>query len=163
MGIFAALAIPIVYLGMRSLNGLGPVRKWVAIGVRLAVLMLFILIIGGVRWTRTNTNLEVMVLRDISDSTAQVKNYPGKTFQQSIDDWLLALSEDKNKDATQKKGEDRIGVISFHSNAMIDAMPNTRLTLDARAIRETGNGTDVANAIQLAMATLGRDAMHRLV
>jgi uncharacterized membrane protein len=163
VGLFALLALPIVYLGMRSLNGLGPVRKWVAIGVRLAVLLLFILIIGGVRWTRTNTNLEVMVLRDISDSTAQVKNYPGKTLQNSIDDWLIALSEDKNSGATEKRGEDRVGVISFHSNAMIDAMPNTRLTLDARAIRDTGNGTDVASALQLAMATLGRDAMHRLV
>src|SRR5688572_7850344 len=87
LGLFALLALPIVWLGMRSLNGLGPVRKWVAIGVRLGVLALFILIIGGVRWQRTNKVLELMVLRDISESTAQVRNFPGPTLQSSIDEW----------------------------------------------------------------------------
>ncbi|HEV2293585.1 MAG TPA: hypothetical protein VGR35_07000 [Tepidisphaeraceae bacterium] len=158
--IFAALAAPIVFLGMRSLNGLGPVRKWVAIGVRLTVLLLFILIIGGVRWTRTNKNLEVIVLRDISESTAQVRQFPGETLQASLDEQLRKLSDPKNG----KPRQDRMGVISFHSGALIDEMPKTaKLELQSRAIRSTGNGTDVASAIQLALATFGRDAMHRLV
>ena len=38
--IFAALGTPIVWLGMRSLVGLGSVRKWVAIAIRLLVLPL---------------------------------------------------------------------------------------------------------------------------
>jgi uncharacterized membrane protein len=158
--IFAALAAPIVFLGMRSLNGLGPVRKWVAIGIRLSVLLLFVLIIGGVRWQRTNKNLEVIVLRDISESTAQVRQYPGKTLQESLDEQLRKLSDPKNG----KPLQDRMGVISFHSGALIDEMPKTaRLELQSRAIRSTGNGTDVASAIQLALATFGRDAMHRMV
>ena len=37
------------------------------------------------------------------------------------------------------------------------------LQLDTRAIREAGNGTDAAAAIQLALATMGKDAMHRLL
>src|SRR6476646_11941072 len=67
--LFLALAAPIVLLGMRSLSGLGPVRKWVAIGTRLAVLLLFILILGGIRWVRKHKNVEVIALRDVSDST----------------------------------------------------------------------------------------------
>ena len=133
--IFAALAAPIVFLGMRSLNGLGPVRKWVAIGIRLSVLLLFVLIIGGVRWQRTNKNLEVIVLRDISESTAQVRQYPGKTLQESLDEQLRKLSDPKNG----KPLQDRMGVISFHSGALIDEMPKTaRLELQSRAIRSTG-------------------------
>src|SRR5687768_18469961 len=57
-----------VLLGMRSLSGLGPVRKWVAIGIRLTVLLLFILILGGVRWTRQHKDVEVIVIQDDSDS-----------------------------------------------------------------------------------------------
>ena len=83
--LMAGLSLPIVWLGMRSLSGLGPVRKWVAIGARLLVLLLFILIIGGARWQRINKNLELMVLRDISESTAQVRSYPGKTLQSSLE------------------------------------------------------------------------------
>ena len=158
--LFALLAAPILFLGMRSLNGLGPVRKWVAIGIRLAVLLLFILIIGGVRFQRTNKDLEVIVLRDISESTAQVRQYPGKTLQESLDEQLRKLSDPKNG----KPVRDRMGVISFHSGALIDEMPKTaKLELQSRAIRGTGNGTDPAGAIQLALATFGKDAMHRMV
>src|SRR5690349_8564987 len=48
-GIFAVVGGFVILLGMRSLAGLGPVRKWVAIGARLLVLLLLILIVGGVR------------------------------------------------------------------------------------------------------------------
>ena len=76
-------------LGMRSLNGLGPVRKWVAIGIRLAVLLLFVLILGGVRWQRQHKDLEVMVLRDISESTAPGQELPRpRRSRQSLDDYL---------------------------------------------------------------------------
>lgn len=157
--LFAAVALPIVLLGMRSLNGLGPVRKWVAIAMRLTVLLLFVLIIGGARWQRQNKVVEVIVLRDVSESTAQVRNYPGKTLQESIDQWLRDLSDEKNG---KPKG-DRLGVVSFHDEALIDAMPNMRPALDARPIREAGSGTNIGAAIQLAMATFSRDAMHRLL
>src|SRR5690242_16541009 len=57
--LLALCSIPVLVLGMHSLNGLGPVRKWVAIAIRLLVLLIFVLIIGGARWQRTNHDLEV--------------------------------------------------------------------------------------------------------
>jgi uncharacterized membrane protein len=154
-------AAPIVALGMRSLSGLGPARKWVSIGVRLAVLLMALLILAGVRWQQEHKNVEVMVLRDISESTNLVRNYPGapsQPLQAALDNYFNDLANDPTK-----KPEDRIGVLSFHQSALIDALPNTKLALDARAIRETGNGTDAASAIQLALASMSKDAMHRLL
>src|SRR6185437_15634728 len=122
--LFAVIALPIVLLGMQSLNGLGQARKWVAIGIRLLVLLLFILIIGGARWQRVNKDLEVIVLRDVSESTAQVRDYPGKSLQESEDDWFRSLAgegEDKHADNVKPK-LDRLGIISFHDQAVIDAM-----------------------------------------
>ncbi len=158
MLLFGALSAPIALLAVRSLAGLGPVRRWVALGVRLLVLLLLILIVGGVRWQRENKVVEVMALRDISESVGNVRNYPGKTLQASVEDYLRNASDTKHKPA-----DDRVGVISFHSSALIDAIPNTTLALDARAIRDAGRGTDIASAIQLALATFGKDAMHRLL
>src|SRR5215211_2777611 len=86
LGLFAAISVPIVLLGLRSLNGLGPVRKWVAIAIRLAVVLLFILILGGARWQRQNKNLEVIVLRDISESTAQVPPPQNRKSIQAAED-----------------------------------------------------------------------------
>jgi hypothetical protein len=158
--LFLVGAIPIVALGMWSLSGLAPARKWVAIGVRLAVLLLALMILAGVRWQREHKDVEVMVLRDISESTNQVKNFPGpsKSLQTSLDNFFNALSNDP-----KKKSADRIGVLSFHQDALIDALPSTKLALDSRALRDPGSGTDPASAIQLALASMSKDAMHRLL
>src|SRR5438094_393024 len=158
-GLFALISLPIVLLGMRSLNGLGPVRKWVAIAIRMLVVLLFVLVIGGARWQRQNKDLEVIVLRDVSESTAQVKEFTRKTLQESEDEWFRYLSDGKNGKPTL----DRMGIVAFHDQAVIDAMPNIRPALDARPIRETGGGTNIAAAIQLALATFGKDAMHRMM
>ncbi len=159
--LFLAGAIPIVLLGVWSLSGLGPVRKWVAIGVRLLVLLVALLILGGVRWQREHKDLEVMVLRDISDSTNQVKNFPGGpagSLQTALDNYFNDLAKDPTKQPA-----DRIGVLSFHQNALIDALPSTKLALDSRAVREPGTGTDPASALQLALASMSNDAMRRLL
>src|SRR5205823_2301928 len=158
MGLYALCAAPILFLGMRSLAGLGPIRKWVAIGARLAVLLMFVLILGGARFQRQNKNLEVMVVRDISQSTGLVKEFPDKSLQLSEEGYLSKASDEKHKPA-----DDRIGVVSFNENSLIDAPPNQHLTLDTKAIRDPGNGTDPAGALQLALAALHRDAMHRLL
>ena len=157
--IFLALALPIVWMGMRSLAGLGPVRRWVAIGLRLLVLLTLVLIVGGARWKRMHKVVEVMVLRDISESTDLVRQYPGKNLQDSIDEYLRNVASDKyrpNKD-------DRIGVMSFAARPSIDWLPATAQELGARGIREQTNGSDIASAIQLALATFQRDAMHRML
>ena len=157
-GIFAALALPVVLLGLRSLAGLGPVRRWVAVAARLAVLATFVLILGVPRWVKYNKAVEVIVLRDVSDSTLNVRNFPGPTLQRSIEEYLKSASDPKSKEA-----DDRIGVVSFHSQSLIDAVPNSTLALDTRPIRDAGNGTDVASAVQLGLATLGKDSMHRML
>ncbi len=157
--IYGALAAPIVLLGVRSLAGLGPVRRWVALGVRLLVLLVLVLILAGARWQRQNKDLEVMALRDVSQSTSNVRNYPGASLQTSVDDYLKALSNDPKK----PNRADKLGVISFKEDALIDAPPEERLELDTRAIRDPGHGTDASAAIQLALASLHQDAMHRLL
>ncbi|MDB5333507.1 MAG: hypothetical protein JWP03_4658, partial [Phycisphaerales bacterium] len=143
--LFASLGAIVVLLGMRSLNGLGAVRKWVAIAIRLAVLLLLVLILAGVRWQRKHSALEIWVLRDVSPSTELVekKDYTGKSLQDSIDDYLRESVRDK-----RKKPDDRVGVISFMERAQVDAMPSKDLKLDTRGIPERGSGTDASSAIQ---------------
>jgi uncharacterized membrane protein len=156
--IWAALALPIVLLGMRSLAGMGPVRKWVAISLRLMVLLMLVLILGGARWQRVHKDVQVMVVRDNSQSTMHVRGYPGKNLDESLEDYLRAASG-----PNFKQQDDRIGVISFDRTPLIDSMPNKTLLLDARAIREKGSASDMASAIQLALATFQKDAMRRIL
>ncbi len=156
--LFAALALPVVWLGIRSLNGLGPVRKWVAVGVRLAVLLLLVLVLGGIRWQRQHRDLEVILLSDVSDSINQVHDFPSDTLQRARDKYYVSLSRDPTK-----RPDDRMGIVAFRGNARIDVMPSTALNLGARAIPKEDTGTNIAAAIQLALATMSPDAMHRFV
>ena len=159
--LFLGLGAVVALLGMRSLSGLGPVRKWVAIGLRLAVLLLFILIIGGIRWQRVHRNLEVMALVDVSGSMRYFTDYagaPGRPLRAAEDEWIMALGHEQDKHS-----DDKLGVISFKQNALIDLMPTKEPRLDTHAIPDPGTGTDAGSAIQLALATLSKDAMHRLV
>jgi uncharacterized membrane protein len=159
--IFAVLGTITVLLGIRSLAGLGPVRRWVAIGVRLLVLALLILILGDVQWVRRNTAVEVMVVRQISRSTQLVKNFPGQFLQSSIDDYLIQAANPANS-PSHKEG-DKVGEISFNEQPFIDAIPSEKLSLNARAIRGPGTGTDAAAAIELGLASMDSNAMHRLL
>src|SRR4051812_47686041 len=111
-GVFLAISVPIVLLGMRSLNGLGPVRKWVAICARLLVVLLFILILGGIRWQRQHKELRVMAPSAASKPPRQVRDFPGKTLVQSYDESLQDLTRDENKTS-----KDTIGLIRFQDTA----------------------------------------------
>ncbi len=141
--------------------GLGAARKWVAIGVRLAVLLLVILILGDIKLVRKNTDVELMIVRDISRSTELVTDFPGKFLQSSLDDYLLTSTAKDN--SPSRRDGDRVGEISFNEHAFIDAIPSPRLSLEARAIRDRGTGTDAAGAIQLGLASMGNDSMHRML
>ncbi|HEY1922553.1 MAG TPA: hypothetical protein VGG44_07280, partial [Tepidisphaeraceae bacterium] len=161
LAIFAGLGGIVVLLGIHSMAAMGRVRKWTAIGVRLAVLLLIILILGEIKLVRKNTDVELMIVRDISRSTELVTDYPGKFLQSSVDDYLLTSTSKEN---SPSRGEgDRVGEISFNERAYIDAIPSPRLSLEARAIRDRGTGTDAAGAIQLGLASMGNDSMHRML
>src|SRR3954471_13929467 len=95
--IWAALSVPIIWLGMRSLAGMGPVRKWVAIALRLLVLLMLVLILGGARWQRVHKDVQVMVVRDNSQSTNHVREYPGRNLDESIEDYLRIAADNKHK------------------------------------------------------------------
>src|SRR5450432_4162069 len=114
LALFAGLGAIIVLLGIHSMAGMGNVRKWVAIGVRLAVLLLVILILGDIKLVRKNTDVELMIVRDISRSTELVTAFPGKFLQSSIDDYLLA-STTKDNSPSRREG-DRVGEISFNEH-----------------------------------------------
>ncbi len=167
LALFASLGTLVVLMGIWSMAGMGPGRKWTAIGVRLAVLLLFILILGGVRWQKQVRDVEVMVLQDQSDSVYRTADWPGKfesdaahhrELDAAVNDYLRQIAVDPTK-----KSDDRIGLIAFKDYVQVVAMPNKELRLDSRGTPPRGQGTNIAAAIQLALATMSPDAMHRLV
>lgn len=154
--LFAVPAVFFIGLSLRSMAGLGPVRRFVALGLRLALLATLVLILAGLKVERRAKDVEVIVVKDISLSTARVSGYPGGTLGSSIDKFVADV-------AKTKQPGDRIGIVSFAQQALIEAMPSKVLGSSASAVRDVAGGTDIGAAIQLSLATFGDGAMRRLV
>jgi Mg-chelatase subunit ChlD len=154
--LFAFLALPVIFLGSRSLNWLGPTRKWVAIGLRLSVMWVLVLLLAGAHWIRQNRDLEVIVLRDLSTSTSNVTPPHGQTLTAAVDN--LVESECKSK-----RPGDQLGIVGFDRNARIEALPDDHLHLDSHPMSRAADGTDIASALRLGLASFRQDAMRRLV
>ncbi len=156
--LFAFLALPVVWLGMRSMRGMSAVRRWVIIAVRLEVILLLVLLLGGLRWQRRAKGVEVYCLRDASDSTSMVIDFPGRSLQRSLDSYFMALAKDN-----RMKADDTIGVVGFRGIPLVESLADHTLALDGRGTPVSSPGTDIAAAIQLAIASMSSDSMHRIV
>lgn len=159
--LFALLAAVVLFLGIRSMAGLPPVRKWVSVFLRLAVLATLVLIVAGLRWRREHQIVETLVLRDISQSAEWLyQGYKAKNLDDSVDEYLKAASELKYK----HNKEDCIGTISFADQTHVESLSNTTLDLTSKPNREEpGQATDIGSAIQMALANYRRDAMRRMI
>ena len=150
------------FWGFARWPGLGPVRKWVAIGVRLAVMLLLILILGDIKLVRKNTDVELMVVRDISQSTGLVTDFPGKFLQSSLDDYLLAATEKANSPSRQDG--DRVGEISFNEHAYIDAIPKPDAFAGGARGARAGHGHGCGRGDPAwAWRRWGTNSMHRML
>lgn len=157
--LFVIVAGAMTWLGRRSMAGLGPTRRWVALGLRLAVVLLLIMALAGARWERRARDAEVIVLHDLSRSTLNVQTGAGQTVRGAVNAWLAAAA------AMEKPAGDRIGLIGFGEQPVIEVLPDEQFDLRARPSHAShiGNATDIASAIQLGLAMFRGDARQRLV
>ena len=164
LGLFALLATPVVLLGVRSLAGMGPARKWVAIGLRLAVLLLAVLILGGIRYQRQSKDLEVMVLRDVSQSTTMVT---GTSRSKTLTGEPGQVPARRRRWPRPSRRGTRIGQISFQQDASIDTAAGDEPPAGDRRRGRSGPGGDRDRHRRPRSSSgwrpCSKDAMHRLV
>jgi uncharacterized membrane protein len=193
-----ALAVPVVLLGRGRMVGLDTVRRYSAIGLRLLVLLLIVLILAGLHTVRTHDDLTVVAVVDESESVRRLAKPPaspgisapapgipaagnpstGNTPATSpstsaaapkpqntqkpaeIQGWIRQYLTDASSD---RKPDDRLGLVTFDGRATLKALPSTLGQLDAGAISQPTEGTDLASAIRLAMAVFPPDSGKRIV
>lgn len=146
------LIVPVlVLLTLRSLAGLDPVRRWLAVGLRSVLIILLALALAGIEYVRRSEDLTVFFLLDRSYSVQSTE-----TFQ-----------EDFIRDAAKSmKATDRLGVIDFARQAYLQQMPMNGgyFIAPGRLPLITDNDrTDIASSIRLAMAMFPHDTTKRLV
>jgi uncharacterized membrane protein len=165
------LLIPvIIFLSYRSLAGLGPVRRWIAIGLRCLLIFLLSLALSEVRLRHQNENITVLFLVDRSLSIPEEYD-PGSSADSVRTDRRFERVEKFINDAVALRGagrkNDRAGLILFGRRPRLELPPSNAPSFNFRfkdaASLIDGNYTDIASAIKLALASFPEGTGKRIV
>ena len=151
-GYLALLAvIPLLLvLALRSLAGLGPIRRALAIAIRCIVVLLIVVALAGALRTQRIDDLTVLFLVDRSKSIPP-------DLQRAELDYITRASKDK------PHTDDRVGVIAFDGVADVQQLPMRAGELDQISAPVESDETNIAAALRMAAAVLPSDTKGRIV
>ncbi len=159
------LAVPMVWLGMRSLAALEPARRWTAMGLRLAVLLILVLMLAGLQAVQTHDDLTVIAVMDQSESVRKFAKPPkdGQGDSDQPQDYSQWARKHLQGLAGDRRSGDRLGLVTYDGKSSVRALPSEAADLDSSTIDQPNEGTDTASAIRSGMALFPPDSGQRLV
>jgi len=128
---------------------IGSWRRWAAVILRAIVLLALILGIAGLQWKRPLEGVNVFFVLDRSDSIPSPQQEGAVKYV--------------TKAVTQKKKEDRGGVLVFGTDAALESTANEVVKLDKVTAVVGTERTDLAAAIRLGTAAFPETGQKRLV
>jgi len=140
----------IVVTTYRSLAGLGPVRRWLAIGMRCLVITAMVFALAGVQRVKSTDALSVIALVDRSNSVP-------REWQEQAVQFLTAA------EGGLRENKDRLGVIAFDGSSAIEQLPMNNLAIEHLTEPVAPDQTDIAGALRMGMALFPPDASRRLL
>jgi uncharacterized membrane protein len=150
------LVIPILWwLSHKSLAGLGPYRKAIALTLRSLVALLIIAALAGVHWVWTSDRVTVIYLLDQSDSIPNAKRQ-----------LMLKFAIASAKEHRQSNRQDRAGLIAFGREASIEFPPIDDSLPPVERLESYLGKTDATNlesALKLAQASFPENSSKRIV
>ncbi len=161
------LAGPIILLGLRSLAALEPTRRWTAIGLRLVVLTVLVLMLAGLQAVQIHSDLTVIAVVDQSESVRRFakppKPKPGEAETSDTQEYHQWARSFLKKSSSGRRGGDKLGLVTYDGRSSVRTLPNEAAQLDSGTIDKLTEGTDTASAIRAAMALFPPDSGQRLV
>ena len=158
----------VVLLARRSLGGLGPVRKWLAIGARALVVACLVLALAEPRVRRPSDDVTVLFVIDRSLSVPEDVDYSAPATERVDRRWeRVRLFVDQ---AVRQRGpehrNDLAGVILFGKRPKLALPPAAvdKMPVDERMAGPIdGQYTDIAAALKLALASFPEGTGKRVV
>jgi len=161
------LAVPIVWLGLRSLAALEPARRWTAIGLRVAVLAVFVLMLAGLQAVQKHSDLTVIAVVDQSESVRRFAKTsqptPDETDPTQTRDYQQWVRSYLHETSSSRRGGDRLGMLTYDGRSTVRALPSEAAQLESGTADQPAEGTDTATAIRAGMALFPSDSGRRMV
>jgi len=149
------LALPVLWVvSWRNLSGLGPVRRWFALGLRTAVFLLLLGALAEAHLPRSSDRLTVVYLLDQSESI------PSAARKAMLD--YCRQTVEKHRD---ERARDRVAVIVFGRQPSVEVVPTDGPLVLPERIESLINGefSDLEAAMNMAKALFPEDAAKRMV
>jgi uncharacterized membrane protein len=143
------LLAPIVWLGLRNLAALGPVRRVMVIVLRCVVVIILIALMARPMLTRTSKRMTLVAVIDRSQSI------PASLQQAALDYLSRALA---SKDAG-----DQLAVVDVAEAASISKLPGGDVAIRQRNTTLDGQQSKLSDGIQMAMAIAPPDTAVRIL
>ena len=124
-------------------------RRWLALALRLVVLLAVLFALAGLQFLRPVEGMNVFFLLDRSDSIPSGQQEAAREYVNHI--------------AKLKRNVDNAGVIVFGSEASIETSPNPALDLQKIQAVVGTERTDLASAVRLGTAAFPETGQKRLV
>lgn len=139
----------VIWLAWRTDVQITPWRRWLALGLRLVVVLALVLAMAGLQWLRPLEGMNVFFLIDRSDSIPAPQQEGARRFV--------------NETAAHRKKEDRAGVLVFGADAALETSANEKIDLQKITAVVGGERTDIAAALRLGTAAFPETGQKRLV
>ncbi len=151
------LLLPVIWLiSFKSLAGLGPFRRWIAILLRSTVFSLLVLALSQMQWQQKTDRLTVLYLLDQSESISKEKRQ-----------LMLEYAAREVREHRRNEANDMAGVIIFGRSAKIESAPFDGDLPTAGFIESSFDldvsGTSIESALKLASATFPEATARRVV
>ena len=156
------IVVPLVVLSWRWLAAMDRLRRTVVVALRTVVLLTLVVMLAGPRTVREHDNMTVIGVLDLSGSVkrfAQLPDMPDMAHPSSVEyvrQWF--------RQATQSRApDDRFGLIVFDGEATVISVPVRGEYVDDNLDVSIADGTNIADAIRLALAIFPADTARRII
>ena len=144
------LGVLTVWIGRRSLSGMGTTPRRVALLIRLIVIILLAGAMAEPQWRDEAKDVAVNAILDASRSIPREKQTQAEQYLQE------ARRVNENPD-------DRLGLITVAVNAYVQSLPRAGNDPIERGFIGAAEGTNLASAVRLGLAIKDQNAAYRIV
>lgn len=143
------LVLPLVWLSLRNLAPLGSTRRVMAIGLRVLVILLLVVLLARPMLVRKSHRVTVLAVMDRSRSIPEAKAQ-----------WAL----DYLSNVAARNGSDgQFAVVDVAETANIASLPSVEPSVRRRSTTLSGHQSRLAGGVEMAMAIAPPDTATRIV
>ena len=146
-----ALGMLSILIARKSLSGLGTWTRWIALGLRLAVIALIAGTLAEPSWRRESKSVGVTVVLDVSDSVPP-------SVQRKAEEYLQKAAE-----AGPRQDGDQLGLVTIARQPLVQQLPTKDTKSVERGYTGKTDATDISASVRLALAVAPTNAANKLV